>query len=98
MVGRIVDGATQPEVEAVPRFAANCLNTSRIMGSAGRDSKGRAKPATWLPRHLVREADTGMRRGKAASEKSRVQCPLLYKMPRGSPEVTTLSNTIESQR
>ena len=57
VVGSVVDGATQPEVEAVPLVAANCLNTSRLTGSAGRDSKGRAKQATWLPRHLVRDAD-----------------------------------------
>ena len=57
VVGSVEDGATQPEVEAVPLVAANCRNTSRLTGSAGRDSKGQAKRATWLPRHLVRDAD-----------------------------------------
>ena len=54
MLGRAADGATQPEVEAVPLFSASCLNTSRLIGSTGLASKGRAKRATWLPRHLVR--------------------------------------------
>ena len=42
MTGRVVVGATQPDVEAVPGLAASCLNTSRLTGSAGRLSKGRA--------------------------------------------------------
>ena len=29
MTGRVADGATQPEVEPVSRFAASCRNTSR---------------------------------------------------------------------
>ena len=53
MLGRAADGATQPEVEAVPLFSASCLNTSLLIGSTGLASKGRAKRATWLPRHLV---------------------------------------------
>ena len=53
MVGRVTDGATQPEVEAVPLVSANCLNTSLLTGSTGLASKGRAKRATCLPRHLV---------------------------------------------
>ena len=53
-MGRVADGATQSEVEAVPLFSANCLNTSLLTGSTGLASKGRAKRATWLPRHLVR--------------------------------------------
>ena len=53
-MGRAADGATQPEVEAVPLFSASCLNTSLLTGSTGLASKGRAKRATWLPRHLVR--------------------------------------------
>ena len=96
MVGSVMDGATQPEVEAVPLVAASCLNTSRLTGSSGLDSKGRAKRATWVPRHLVRDADAGMRRGRTASQISRVQYPLLYSLPRGSPKVTTLSNTIDN--
>ena len=54
MVGRVADGATQPEVEAVPLFSANCQNTSLLTGFRGLASKGRAKRAAWLPRHLVR--------------------------------------------
>ena len=54
MLGRAADGATQPEVEAVPLFSASCLKTSLLIGSTGLASKGRAKRATWLPRHLVR--------------------------------------------
>ena len=53
-MGRAADGATQPEVEAVPLFCANCRNTSLLTGSTGLASKGQAKRATWLPRHLVR--------------------------------------------
>ena len=54
MLGRAADGTNQPEVEAAPLFWASCLNTSRLTGSTGLASKGRAKRATWLPRHLVR--------------------------------------------
>ena len=57
MTGRVVDGATQPDMEAVPLIAASCRYTSCLTGSAGCDSKGRAKQATWEPRHLVRDAD-----------------------------------------
>ena len=46
VTGRVVVGAAQPEVEAVPGLAASCRNTSRLTGSAGRLSKGRAKRAT----------------------------------------------------
>ena len=54
MVESVVDGATQPEVEAVPLEAANCRKTSLLTGSTGLASNGRAKRATWLPIHLVR--------------------------------------------
>ena len=54
MVGRVADGATQPEVEAEPLFSTNCLNTSPFTGSTGLASKGQAKRATWLPIYLVR--------------------------------------------
>ena len=47
-------GAIQPEVAAIQVFSASWRETSRLTGSAGLDSKGRAKRATWLPRHLVR--------------------------------------------
>ena len=52
--GRVSDGANQPEVAAVPEFSASWRNTSRLTGSTGLASNGRAKRATWLPRHLVR--------------------------------------------
>ena len=55
VVGRVADEATQPEVEAVPLVSANCLNTSLLTGSTGLASNGRAKRATWLPKHLVRD-------------------------------------------
>ena len=42
-----------------------------------------------------KETYHGHEKGRAVSELSRVQCPLLYTMPRGSPEVATLSNTID---
>ena len=48
--GRVIDGATQA---AVPVFSASWRNTSRLTGSTGLASKGRAKRTTWLPRHLV---------------------------------------------
>ena len=54
MLGRVADGATQPKVEAVPLLSASCLKTSLLIGCTGLASKGRAKRATWLPRHLVR--------------------------------------------
>ena len=55
MVGSTPVGAIQPEEEeaAVP-WSASWRYTSRLTGSTGRDSKGRAKRATWLPRHLER--------------------------------------------
>ena len=53
-MGRAADGATQPEEVAVPLLSASCLKTSLLIGSTGLASKGRAKRATWLPRHLVR--------------------------------------------
>ena len=46
VTGRVVVGATQPDVQAVPGLAASCQNTSRLTGSVGRLSKGRAKRAT----------------------------------------------------
>ena len=49
-------GTTQPDVDAVPLETANCRKTSLLTGSAGLDSNGRAKQATWLPIHLVRGA------------------------------------------
>ena len=43
-----------------------------------------------------RERDLpGHEKGRAVSDISRVQCPLLYNLPKGSPEVATLSNTID---
>ena len=59
MVESVVDGATQPKVEAVPLEAANCRKTSLLTGSTGLASNGRAKRATWLPIHLVRGAGAG---------------------------------------
>ena len=38
----------------MPLLSASCLKTSLLIGSTGLASKGRAKRATWLPRHLVR--------------------------------------------
>ena len=46
MTTRVAVGATQPDDEAVLLLSASCLNTSRLMGSAGLDSKGPAKRAT----------------------------------------------------
>ena len=43
VTGRVVDGATQPDVEAVLELAASCWNTSLRTGSADLDLKGRAK-------------------------------------------------------
>ena len=55
MVGSTLIGAIQPEKEeaAVPLFAS-WRYTSRLTGSTGLASIGRAKRATVLPRHLVR--------------------------------------------
>ena len=55
MVGSTPVGAIQPEEEeaSVP-WSASWQYTSRLTGSTGRYSKGRAKRATWLPRHLER--------------------------------------------
>ena len=50
-MGRTPDGASQPEVDAAVRAVGG---TSRLTGSTGLDSNGRAKRATVLPRHLVR--------------------------------------------
>ena len=54
MTGRVADGATQPEVEAVSRFAASCRNTSRQTGSVGLLSNGREKRAIGSPMTFVR--------------------------------------------
>ena len=54
MEGRTPEGAIQPEVAAVQLFSASWRKTSRLTGSTGLASKGRAKRVTWLPRHLVR--------------------------------------------
>ena len=51
---RASEGAIQPEVAAVLEFSASWRKTSRLTGSTGLASKGRAKRATWPPRHLVR--------------------------------------------
>ena len=48
------EGASQPEVVAAVLVSASWRKTSRLTGSTGRDSNGRAKRATVLPRHLVR--------------------------------------------
>ena len=50
------EGASQPEVVAAMLVSASWRKTSRLTGSTGRDSNGRAKRATVLPRHLVRGA------------------------------------------
>ena len=47
------EGASQPEVVAAMLVSASWRKTSRLTGSTGRDSNGRAKRATVLPRHLV---------------------------------------------
>ena len=47
-------GAIQPEVAAVRVFSASWRKTSSRTGSTGLASKGRAKRATWSPKHLVR--------------------------------------------
>ena len=48
------DGASQPEGVAAVHVSASWRKTSRLTGSTGLDSNGRAKRATVLPRHLVR--------------------------------------------
>ena len=53
-MGRVPKGAIQPEVAAVLLFSTSWRKTSRLTGSTGLASKGRAKRATWLPIHLVR--------------------------------------------
>ena len=77
MVGRVADGATQPEVEAVPLFSANCRNTSLLSGSTGLASKGRAKRATWLPRHLMRGVG-GVGDSKQDNNYHLISCPQSY--------------------
>ena len=49
-------GAIQPEVVAAMRFSTSWRKASRLAGSTGLASKGTAKRATVLPRHLVRGA------------------------------------------
>ena len=94
-MGRVPEWAIQPEVAAMLLFSTSVQKTSRLTGSTGLASKGRAKRATWFPIHWVRGVGAGHEKGRTHSKLSRVQCPLLYTMPRGSPEVTTLSNTID---
>ena len=55
MVGSTLVGAIQPEEEeaAVP-LSASWRYTSRLTGSTGLASIGRARQVTVLPRHLVR--------------------------------------------
>ena len=67
VTGRVEDGATQPEVEAVSRFAASCRNTSRRTGSVGLLSNGREKRATGSPMTLVRGTGAGHEKGTTAS-------------------------------
>ena len=50
-------GAIQPEVAAVQGFSTSWRNTSRLTGSTGLASKGRAKRATVPPIHLVRSVE-----------------------------------------
>ena len=53
MVGSTPVGAIQPEEEeAAVLLSASWRYTSRLTGPTGLASKGRAKRATWLPRHL----------------------------------------------
>ena len=89
-------GATLPKEEEELAFAASCQKTSRLTVSAGLLSKGLAKRATESPIHLVRGAGAGHEKERTTSQISWVQCPLLYNMPRGSPEVANLPNTLES--
>ena len=53
MVWKSPVGVIQPEEEAAVQGSASWRYTSRLNGSTGRDSNGRAKRATVLPRHLV---------------------------------------------
>ena len=48
-------GANQPTVVAAVRLSISWLKDFRLAGSTGLASNGRAKRATVLPRHLVRE-------------------------------------------
>ena len=91
-MGRVPEGAIQHEAAAMQGFSTSWRNTSRLTGSTGLASKGRAKRATWLSTHWVRGVGAGHGEGRANSDPARGQCPLLYTMPRGSPEVATLSN------
>ena len=93
---RVAVGATQPEDVEGPDLAANWRKTSRLTVSVGLLSKGLAKRATESPIHLVRGAGAGHEKDRTASQISWVQCPLLYNMPRESPEVANPSNMIES--
>ena len=52
-MGRVPEGAIQPEVAAMQGFSTSWRNTSRLTESTGLASKGRAKRATWLPIHWV---------------------------------------------
>ena len=49
-------GAIQPEVVAAMLVSASWRKASRLAGSPGLASNGRAKRATVLPRHLVHGA------------------------------------------
>ena len=53
-MGSTLVGTIQPEEEAAVLVSASWRYTSRRTGSTGLASKGRAKRATWLPRHLER--------------------------------------------
>ena len=54
-MGNTPVGAIQPEEEeAAVLGSASWRYTSRLTGSTGLASKGQAKRATWLPRHLER--------------------------------------------
>ena len=54
VIGRTPVGATQPVEEAAVQVSASWRYTSRLTGSTGRYSNGRAKRATWLPIPLER--------------------------------------------
>ena len=64
-MGRVSEGAIQPEAAAVQGFSTSWRNTSRLIGSTGLASKGRAKRATWLPTHWVQGVGAGHGEGKA---------------------------------
>ena len=49
-------GANQPKVVAAVQLSSSWLKDFCLAGSTGLASKGRAKRATVLPRHLVRGA------------------------------------------